>query len=32
MLRAAIEADQVWLDVRFISDHGNPHRLDLDQP
>jgi hypothetical protein len=32
MLRAAMDADQVWPDVWFISDHGNPHRLDLDQP
>jgi hypothetical protein len=27
-----MDADQVWPDVWFISDHGNPHRLDLDQP
>jgi hypothetical protein len=32
MLRAAMDADQVWPDVWFISDHGNPHRLDPDQP
>jgi hypothetical protein len=32
MLREAMDADQVWPDVWFISDHGNPHRLDLDQP
>jgi len=32
MLRAAMDADQVWPDVWFISDHGNPHRLNPDQP
>jgi hypothetical protein len=32
MLRAAMDADQVWPHVWFISDHGNPHRLDPDQP
>ena len=31
MLRTAMDADQVWPDVWFISDHGNPHRLDPDQ-
>jgi hypothetical protein len=31
MLRAAMDADQVWPDIWFISDHGNPHRLDPDQ-
>jgi hypothetical protein len=31
MLRAAMDAEQVWPDVWFISDHGNPQRLDLDQ-
>jgi hypothetical protein len=30
MLRAAMDADQVWPDVWFISDHGNPQRLDPD--
>jgi hypothetical protein len=28
MLRAAMDADQVWPDVWFISDYGNPQRLD----
>jgi hypothetical protein len=32
MLRAAMDADQIWPDVWFITDHGNPHRLDPDQP
>jgi hypothetical protein len=32
MLRAAMDADQVWPDIWFISDHGNPHRLNPDQP
>jgi hypothetical protein len=32
MLRAAMDADQVWPDVWFISDHGNPQPLDLDHP
>ncbi len=32
MLRAAMDADQVWPDLWFITDHGNPHRLDPDQP
>ena len=32
MLREAMDADQVWPDVWFISDHGNPQRLDLDHP
>jgi hypothetical protein len=32
MLRAAMDAQQVWPDVWFISDHGNPQRLDLEQP
>jgi hypothetical protein len=32
MLREAMDADQVWPDVWFISDHGNPQRLDLEQP
>jgi hypothetical protein len=32
MLRAAMDAEQVWPDVWFISDHGNPQRLDLEQP
>jgi hypothetical protein len=32
MLRAAMKADQVWPDVWFISDHGNPHRLDPNSP
>jgi hypothetical protein len=32
MLRVAMDADQVWPDIWFISDHGNPHRLDPDQP
>jgi hypothetical protein len=32
MLRAAMDADQVWPDVWFISDHGNPRRLEIDQP
>jgi hypothetical protein len=31
MLREAMDADQVWPDIWFISDHGNPHRLDPDQ-
>jgi hypothetical protein len=32
MLRAAMDADQVWPDIWFITDHGNPHRLDPEQP
>jgi hypothetical protein len=32
MLREAMDADQVWPDVWFVSDHGNPQRLDLEQP
>jgi hypothetical protein len=34
MLQAAIDvdADRYWPDVWFISDHGNPHRLNLWQP
>jgi modification methylase len=32
MLRAAMDTEQVWPDIWFISDHGNPQRLDLDQP
>jgi hypothetical protein len=28
MLRKAMDADQVWPDVWFISDHGNAQRLD----
>jgi hypothetical protein len=32
MLRAAMDADQVCPDIWFISDHGNPYRLDPDQP
>jgi hypothetical protein len=32
MLRAAMDSEQVWPDVWFISDHGNPHRLHPDQP
>ncbi len=28
MLRAAMDADRVWPDVWFISDHGNAQRLD----
>jgi hypothetical protein len=32
MLRAAMDADQVWPDIWFISDHGNPQRLNPDQP
>jgi hypothetical protein len=31
MLRAAMDVDQLWPDVWFISDHGNPHRLHPDQ-
>jgi hypothetical protein len=29
MLRAAMDADRYWPDAWFISDHGNPHRLNL---
>jgi hypothetical protein len=32
MLRAAMDADQIWPDIWFISDHGNPHRLHPEQP
>jgi hypothetical protein len=32
MLREAMDADRYWPDAWFISDHGNPHRLDLSQP
>jgi hypothetical protein len=32
MLREGMDADRVWPDVWFISDHGNPQRLDLEQP
>jgi hypothetical protein len=28
MLREAMDADQIWPDIWFISDHGNPHRID----
>jgi hypothetical protein len=27
MLRAAMDVDRVWPDAWFISDHGNPHRI-----
>jgi hypothetical protein len=29
MLREAMDADRYWPDAWFISDHGNPHRLNL---
>jgi hypothetical protein len=32
MLRAAMDTEQIWPEVWFISDHGNPQRLDLEQP
>jgi hypothetical protein len=32
MLRDAMDADRSWPDAWFISDHGNPHRLDLSPP
>lgn len=32
MLRAAMDTDRYWPDAWFISDHGNPDRLDLTQP
>jgi hypothetical protein len=32
MLRAAMDADQIWPDIWFISDHGNPHRVHPEQP
>jgi hypothetical protein len=32
MLREAMEADCYWPDAWFISDHGNPHRLNLWSP
>jgi hypothetical protein len=32
MLRAAMDADRYWPDAWFISDHGNPHRLNLWPP
>jgi hypothetical protein len=32
VLRAAMDAEQVWPDVWFISDHSNPQRLDLELP
>jgi hypothetical protein len=31
MLREAMDADRYWPDAWFISDHGNPHRLNLSQ-
>jgi len=27
-----MDADRYWPDAWFISDHGNPHRLNLSQP
>jgi hypothetical protein len=32
MLRAAMATDRYWPDAWFISDHGNPDRLDLTPP
>jgi hypothetical protein len=32
LLRAAMDADRYWPDAWFISDHGNPHRLNLWPP
>jgi hypothetical protein len=32
MLREAMDADRYWPDAWFISDHGNPHRLNLWAP
>jgi hypothetical protein len=32
MLREAMDADRYWPDAWFISDHGNPHRLNLWPP
>jgi hypothetical protein len=32
MLRSAMDTDRYWPDAWFISDHGNPDRLDLTQP
>jgi hypothetical protein len=32
MLREATDADGYWPDAWFISDHGNPHRLNLWPP
>jgi hypothetical protein len=32
MLRDAMDADRSWPDAWFISDHGNPHRLNLWPP
>jgi hypothetical protein len=32
MLREAMDADRCWPDAWFISDHGNPHRLNLWPP
>jgi hypothetical protein len=32
MLHEAMDADRYWPDVWFISDQGNPHRLDLTPP
>jgi hypothetical protein len=32
MLREAMDTDHYWPDAWFISDHGNPHRIDLSQP
>jgi hypothetical protein len=32
MLQEAMDADRYWPDAWFISDHGNPLRLNLWQP
>jgi hypothetical protein len=32
MLREAMDTDRYWPDAWFISDHGNPHRLNLWPP
>jgi hypothetical protein len=32
VLQKAMDADRYWPDVWFISDHGNPHRLQLPPP